>query len=594
MGRAAEADRIMQPTAVPADVYGTMNQQWTPAVEPSERAPTSPWVVAGWTAALALVWAASLSRSLYDPLGPDQGLYQYMTEQVMAGKRLYVDVWDQNGPGIIAIHWLSTKLLGPTPMSLRLFDGIWQAVTVLALTGLARRAGLSRTCGLIAGLLYVAGYYGMGYVQTAQREGFAVLPLLLMAHLTLEARGFGRHFLAGALGLLVCAIKPPLGLCFGVLWLRAGWHSVFGQTPRFARAALAGLTVGFILAGVLAGIWLEHVGGLLGFLRTLLRRDVEAYVSGPWMIRTILPACVAAAALAIVLALAVRNGPRGWPVVVAAGLACLLMTISRWPAWREQSVRYAGLWIPAAGAFVRQPWGGRSPAWRVGALLGGAALAAVVLQGQFFTYHFPPVLAFVAVIAAAELAAVPRQRSEWSAVCAACVAFLLAAAWWPTMTMINARPDVLAGRSVEEHYTAVTRHKPSCPTWQTSVRAAARVRELVPPGEPVACLLHDPRLLCLSRRPNVHRLICMQEAYSLLFREYMQFIRLRRPAVVLARVPEPLRGSDDRIAIERGIFTAAESFFGPHAGILRGQYELGEVIDDLALLRLRPDQNIKP
>ena len=586
----------MQPPDVRADVYGTMSDQGSMAVECPSEAHVSGWAVAGWAAALALVWAASLSRSLYDPLGPDQGLYQYMTEQVMAGKRLYVDVWDQNGPGIIAIHWLATKLFGGTPMSLRVFDAIWQALTVLALAGLARRAGLTRTCGLIAGLLYVTAYYAMGYIQTAQREGFAVLPLLLMAHLALQPSGFARHIPAGALGLFACLIKPPLGLCFGVLWLRAGWHSLLGPAPRRpARAAFAGLTVGFILAGGLALAWLEHIDALLGFLRTLARRDLQPYASGPWMIRAILPACAAAAVVSAVVVITVARGPRRWrPAMAAAGLACLLLTMTCWPAWREQAVRFAGLWIPAVGAVIQRPWAGRNQAWRVGLLLGGATLAALVIQGQFFTYHCPPVLAFGAVIAAAELSTVLRQRGAWPAACAACVAFLLAAAWWPTITVVNAHPNLLSRRSVGEHYTAITRHKRSCPTWQTSVRAAGRVRELVPPGEPVACLLHDPRLLYLCRRPNVHRLICMQEAYAPLFREYMQFLRLRRPAVVLARVPEPLRESADRAAVEEGIFAATESFFGSESAFLRGEYALAEVIDDLALLQPKPHQNISP
>ena len=51
-----------------------------------------------------VVWGVSLSRSLFDPIGFDQAAWQYATERVMAGDRMYVDVWDQNAPGVIGVH----------------------------------------------------------------------------------------------------------------------------------------------------------------------------------------------------------------------------------------------------------------------------------------------------------------------------------------------------------------------------------------------------------------------------------------------------------------------------------------------------------
>jgi hypothetical protein len=73
------------------------------------------------TVLLATIWAVvfcvSLSRSLFDPIGYDQAFWQYVTERVMAGERMYVDVWDQNAPGVLGIHALSTWLVGRSPLA---------------------------------------------------------------------------------------------------------------------------------------------------------------------------------------------------------------------------------------------------------------------------------------------------------------------------------------------------------------------------------------------------------------------------------------------------------------------------------------------
>ena len=180
-----------------------------------------------WPACASAVWLISLSRSIFDPIGFDQALYQYITDRVMLGQRLYTDVWDQNAPGIVGIHWLATVLVGRDPdgpANLRR-DLARHDTRRLGGTGHARRAPMA--AGWLAASLYALAYYGLGYTQTAQREGFAVLPLLLAVHALAPGQSIheslkglaSRHVLAGAMCFVAFIIKPPLGLCFGVLWL---------------------------------------------------------------------------------------------------------------------------------------------------------------------------------------------------------------------------------------------------------------------------------------------------------------------------------------------------------------------------------------
>src|SRR6476661_5066212 len=62
---------------------------------------------------LALVGALLLVRlpSLVQPMGPDQGLYAYVGDRILAHELAYRDAWDQKPPGIhyvyAGLRWIS-------------------------------------------------------------------------------------------------------------------------------------------------------------------------------------------------------------------------------------------------------------------------------------------------------------------------------------------------------------------------------------------------------------------------------------------------------------------------------------------------------
>ncbi len=370
----------------------------------------SPALAALWL----VVWTASLSRSLFDPIGFDQAAWQYATERVMAGQRMYVDVWDQNAPGVIGVHWLSTVLVGRSPLALRVFDAIWQLATMGLLVSLAARDGRRSSVGWLAAALYALAYYGTGYVHTAQRDGFAVLPMLLMLHAAVDAvraggkgRSLGMGLVAGVMGFAVFAIKPPLGLCYGAVWiffLSEVWRR---RIDGRLLAGWLGLTAGFLVAAAAGIAWMMHLGWWSAFVQTMTRSDIPGYTKGPWMVRQLLPTVGMAIVLMASIAVAVRGGrassqtkievgrlPEGVGLWLVGVFVCVVMlTVVQWTEWQPIALGLAGLWVPAVGSVLVCTWAGRSVAWRLVMLTAVASAASIVFQGRFFLYHFHPLIA---------------------------------------------------------------------------------------------------------------------------------------------------------------------------------------------------------
>lgn len=563
--------------------------------------------------AVVALWGFSLSRSLFDPMGYDQALYQYMTERVMLGDRLYVDVWDQNGPGIIAIHWLCTLLIGREPVSLRIFDAGWQLLTLFALFALAVRDGRRYRAGWIACGLYILAYYTMGYVQTAQREGFAALPIVLMIHLLAGATSwrFARGFFIGVLGLFVFAIKPPLGLCFGAMWVytvllvwrqhrSSSSHPPIGPIGN-AWMVTAGMTVGFLVASVTSAALVAQVGSLQALLNTLLRRDIPGYVQGPRLVQQALPTLFVGAGIAWLLTTGIwrrryarSSHERTRLTMAALVISGLLLTAQMWPGWQLILIRFAGLWIPAMGAVQITFWRERSDIRLLSLLMLLTTSTVLILQGQFFLYHLPPVLVLAAFVAGmeiterwAELHKTDAAQGIWLAVCVGAAISLAVGPWWSTMTLPTRQPYVLAGTTLEDHYTSITKHKLSCPTYTTTIKTTRRIQELTGPNDPIGLLFHEARIYYFARRPTVYKLMAMQVVYSHMFADYMQAIRNRRPKVLIARIPESLRQSDDLQAVQAAVFDQVEGFFGPSGVAVRELYQVTERINDLCILQPR-------
>jgi hypothetical protein len=409
------------------------------------------------------MWAFTLSRSIMDPLGPDQAFFQYIADRIETGGRLYVDVYDENGPGIAAIHLLATRLFGASAQGFRTFDACWETLTLFALAALAMREGRRWATGLFAATLYLVAYHSMGYMHTGQREGFAVLPMLLAAHCVVAlSRDGGRafrpgrtghtahysrssrsrryhhsagsglknmvrftcHVLAGGLCAAAMTLKPTLGLCFAVLWLQAVMNA--GVERRRGLAALiapVGLTMGF--AAAVGGVVhiLMRVGSWSAYWPLLLRRDprVEgSYIVGHYMVLELMPRILAASVIIILVVLLAylwsarprpgvetRDRARWYDglqaALVGAAAFALILSATYWELWRFMLFQQIGLVVAATGALLARPWLQQSRTWRTMALLAVAGVGSVLVQGNFNGYHFYPLLACACYLAADEI-----------------------------------------------------------------------------------------------------------------------------------------------------------------------------------------------
>jgi len=512
---------------------------------------------------------------------------------------------------------LSIVLFGRSELSFRVFDACWQLLVLGTLLSLAVRDGRQWHVGWLAVTLYVLAYYGLGYTDTGEREGFAVLPMLLAAHAVTSTEGRGLrgtivYGFGGVMGFAVFVIKPPLGLCFGVLWLQAlaeAWHR-----RREGWAALTGsaaLTAGFVISAAAAVALLMRLGWWSSYWPILVRKEIPApIVLGPWQILEMMPRVAAAAVLiGLALSFGLLLMPRGigpgrpgtaWlrgalrSLIVGAVVFALLLTILYWARWRAVFLRVAGLVIPALGAGLVCTWYGRSRVWRTVMLLGCASFGAILLQGNFNTYQFHPVLAAASYLAAHELIhglrrfhTDPQSARVWTAVCLAGIAHLGTCHWWRKMTACTTAPYVLAHTTLQDHYANVTRNKTHVASYKTVRRVARRIQALTAENEPIACLFLANRIYLFSQRPPVHGMIYIHDDYRQFHPELMHTIGRRRPKVVLARVTPGLGNTTDLAAIESAVFDKLEEFFGPEARVIRDHYRIAEIIDDVCILQNR-------
>jgi len=383
-------------------------------------------------------------------------------------------------------------------------------------------------------------------------------------------------------------------------------HTVVGSERSVTAMALVSLSAGFILSCIAAIALLIHLGWWEGFWRVLTRKDVAGYIRGPQLIRELMPHLLGGAVVVGIILLGASAGRTksfagatlhllNLAAPLTAGLAIfgLLLTIQRWPEWQQVFLKTAGLLVPAAGAMLLARWRERSRIWQMAALLAVASFGVILWQGHFALYQFPPLLAFAAYVAADELAQRTARFTEtdaagriWTMVCAGFVVHLAVSTWGWTMTYYSRSPYVLSSTTLSRHYTKVTANKPSFPTYETTATATARARELTGENDPIVCLIDEPRLYYLARRPPAYPLLRTQACYSSFFPGLFDTIRSRQPKVLLARLPAGLRGQTDVAAAEPALLGELERYFGPPARSLRGQYRLTEIINgDVCILR---------
>ncbi|GAA2168345.1 hypothetical protein GCM10009826_47430 [Humibacillus xanthopallidus] len=231
--------------------------------------------------AVCVAWVVTLPRLVPGTFG-DHGTFISVAERMLAGDRLYVDVWDNKDP--LFYYALALGRLA-SPLADVLLEILWvlgAAISVLVLAraagarpGLAMVAGLGATPLLLTGPAYEAGMTHLpglavllGAVACAVRSRWVVagvlVGLLMLTKLILAPVVAGallvvalhRRETGGLGGLLRAALSAVVLLAAGiaVMWLRGelpGWVDNFRLNADYAQGDLAASQYGSLIGHLL-------------------------------------------------------------------------------------------------------------------------------------------------------------------------------------------------------------------------------------------------------------------------------------------------------------------------------------------------------
>lgn len=426
------------------------------------------------------------SVSLIYPFGRDQGTYGYAGWVLLDGGMPYRDVLVIKPPMTIVVHTAAMGLFGVNTWAIRALDLGWTAATSLAIAAIAHELWARRDIAFAAGLAYPFLYYQLDYWNTAQTDGWMVLPLALGLWMTLRggralgadpSGAFGRWVIAGCFVGVAVLFKYtailmglPLIVAFAFIAQNYGMRAWWG--PLFVAIGSAAALVGCWLWLLAFGAWeafteiqLDMVvpyaqrrsdeGSLVDMLARLLRlRGLRA---------DLLPLTIAGPLALIPAVLGARRlGPNGmW------GLAIVLAS-----------------WL--------------------------CALANVVVQGKFFEYHYQPLAGPSALLMGlgscwifqVTLGDRTRRTQTWAAL--GFIGALVAVT--PLGGRLADLARVSTGAQSLDAYIA-SRREYSLPTYSVEEvrRAAALARELTTEQDRVFVWSFEPTINVRAARQTVSR-----------------------------------------------------------------------------------------
>ena len=344
-----------------------------PATEPARAERTPPTAATARIApvvAVVLAWVVALPRLVPSTFG-DHGTFVSVAERLLAGDRLYVDVWDNKDPLFYYALALGRLVSPLADVALEVFWVLGAGLSVLVLAraaganrGLALLAGLAGTPLLLTGPAYESGMTHLPglalllasvacavrsrWVASGVLVGLLLLTKLILAPVVAGAllvlalhrrstgglRGLARAGV-GAIALLVVGI--------GAMWLRgelSGWIENFRLNADYAEGELAASQYGPVVGHLLRafpedgrGAGMVTVATLVVVLLAIPRswRPPASDTSAP---RTIAPAVlwdlvVVSLLLGLVVIAATATWPHHAQTLSAPGAFALALVATR-------------------------------------------------------------------------------------------------------------------------------------------------------------------------------------------------------------------------------------------------------------------------
>ena len=181
-----------------------------------------------------LVGGFFLSLTLWFGFTMDQAVCNYVARAWRDfHKPPYTGVWDQSFLGIFLVHRFIITVFGESYLGFRLFDFLVQLGSLAMIFYLAKKFSGSSVAGFLAGASWGIYYFGLGSLETGEREGYVLFILLVSVILGLnwQAKFWRRAIAAGLLIGFAFQLKPSFLLSwpvFGVWFLAEG----FSKRPR--------------------------------------------------------------------------------------------------------------------------------------------------------------------------------------------------------------------------------------------------------------------------------------------------------------------------------------------------------------------------
>ncbi|MBU0719558.1 MAG: glycosyltransferase family 39 protein, partial [Planctomycetes bacterium] len=203
-------------------------------------------VETGWVQwvclAIAAVILVAFRMHAFDlPLETDECNYAYIGGRLLAGDRLYVDVWDHQPPGVFALFAGAIALFGDAPEVFRWMAVAFSLASLGLVYGIALRCG-GRGAAVLAALLFALASSDPGTAgEGCNREIYMNTLVLAAWYLALRSGGSSGWAVFGsglALG-LGSALKTILAVHWGFLALWIGWWAWTRAGDRNRAAAVA-------------------------------------------------------------------------------------------------------------------------------------------------------------------------------------------------------------------------------------------------------------------------------------------------------------------------------------------------------------------
>lgn len=233
------------------------------------------WIAWGvFTLAFGLLYANR-------PPSPDLATFDYVGWMLSSqGGTLYVDVIEQNWPGAIWLHTLSTSLFGNQLWSFRVLDYGLLCIGALSLFGLLKRAGRP-LAGWLVMPVHQAMYVAANIWFIGQRDvvGAHLLLVAALAYLMRMQGGPRLWVLPLGVGTTFVTLIRPTYLLFPVLLLVADALLAKRNGRSLRTVFIDMLTAGAASLSLLAliGIWAADSGALSGWWSAAVLFNTQLY-----------------------------------------------------------------------------------------------------------------------------------------------------------------------------------------------------------------------------------------------------------------------------------------------------------------------------